>query len=664
MDRTIRLPTMNRAALRLYGRPAAPPAPETFRAGPLRLLYEPASGFVRRIRLGDAEVLRGIYAAVRDHDWNTVPGTLVESRRDIGEDAFHVEFACHHRLWDIDFAWHGSVSGTAEGVLRYSFAGEARSTFRRNRIGFCVLHPIRECAGVQARQRRVDGSVEVCRFPDAIEPQIFGRSRFRDLRGVAHEVEPGVWAEVEFEGDVFEMEDQRNWTDASFKTYCTPLALPFPVEIRAGTRIRQDVTLRLDGWRRKTARPIVAVGDPAVVGVCPGSPSDVPWRFPRIGLGFADHEPALGPSQARRLQALGLAHLRVDLRLASPEWPGLWERAVREATQLGVNLELALHLPREGRVEADAIRRRLASHADIPTRILALREGEAATSAETLAAVRGMLPSRNLCVGAGSDANFCELNREQALSRCAIADADFLFWSINPQVHAFDDLSVMETLEAQAATIRSARTFAGGKPLVVTPVTLRPRFNPVAIGPEPPTPPGELPRQVDPRQAGWFAAAWTLGSFVGLARAGVDAITCFETIGWRGVLEREEGSPLPERFASVPDGVFPIYHALAEFAGFAGAEILPWTSTAPRSVAALGLRHDCREVLLLANLESRPCTVDTGEVSGLPWVRILGVDEAESATPDPAGFRAFARQRAGSTVELPAFGIACLGASS
>ncbi len=39
------------------------------------------------------------------------------------------------------------------------------------------------------------------------------------------------------------MEDQRNWTDASYKTYSTPLALPFPVEIRAGETVEQTVTL-------------------------------------------------------------------------------------------------------------------------------------------------------------------------------------------------------------------------------------------------------------------------------------------------------------------------------------------------------------------------------------------------------------------------------------
>ena len=35
------------------------------------------------------------------------------------------------------------------------------------------------------------------------------------------------------------MEDQRNWTDASFKTYSTPLSEPIPVTVKAGTRISQ-----------------------------------------------------------------------------------------------------------------------------------------------------------------------------------------------------------------------------------------------------------------------------------------------------------------------------------------------------------------------------------------------------------------------------------------
>ncbi len=39
------------------------------------------------------------------------------------------------------------------------------------------------------------------------------------------------------------MEDQRNWTDASFKTYCTPLEIPYPVEVAKGTKISQKIRI-------------------------------------------------------------------------------------------------------------------------------------------------------------------------------------------------------------------------------------------------------------------------------------------------------------------------------------------------------------------------------------------------------------------------------------
>ena len=121
--------------------------------------------------------------------------------------------------------------------------GAARSTFLRNRIGFCVLHPIRECAGARCRLALADGTTRDAAFPRLVA----GRNPFVELVGLSHEVTPGVWADLRFEGDVFETEDQRNWIDGSFKTFCTPLRLPFPVEIASGTRVRQAVALTIEG---------------------------------------------------------------------------------------------------------------------------------------------------------------------------------------------------------------------------------------------------------------------------------------------------------------------------------------------------------------------------------------------------------------------------------
>ena len=598
---------------RTYGQAEPPVELIPLRAGPLALLYDPTSGMIRRIKLGEVEVLRGVYAAVRDRNWGTVPAVIREQKRVVLLDSFWVEFESEHRQDDVGFVWRGIIRGNADGSLRYEFDGEARTTFLRNRIGFCVLHPIRECAGARARQRRVDGMEVECRFPDLIEPQIFGRSSFHDLRGVAHEVTSGTWAQVEFEGDTFEMEDQRNWTDASFKTYCTPLALPFPVEVKAGTRIRQSVSLRLrsgppeeeDGVDSRPSPPPhvsgcdEASGDPAIVTL---TISDRPTgRLPAIGLGVASHGAPLSEAEIGALHQLRPAHLRVDVRLAAREAVATLERALREAAQLNCRLELALHLPREGAADAGALLRLLNQSPAAVARILALREGEPATSPATLAWVRNHFAALGALVGAGSDCNFCELNREHALGRLGLSDADFLFWSMNPQVHAFDHLSVMETLEAEPFTVRSARAFAGGRPLVVSPVTLKQRFNPVATGAAANVATGELPSQVDPRQLSDFAAAWSLGSIAALATAGVASATFYETTGARGVMECAAGSIWPAKFPSSAGGVFPVYQMFTELAGF--QEFARVSSVAEDQVVGLALfaADRCQRVLF-ANL--------------------------------------------------------------
>jgi hypothetical protein len=499
-----------------------------------------------------------------------------------------------------------------------------------------------------------------CRFPELIEPQIFGQSTFQDLQAVSHQVEPGVWAEVSFEGETFEMEDQRNWTDASFKTYGTPLAQPFPVEISAGTLIHQSVTLRLKGWEATRSSRVITPGaaTAAPIRVTPFNTTAGP--MPRLGLGLASHGLPLTKPQIRRLKALRLSHLRVDLHLASTDWLALWQHATRQADQLNVDLELALHLPRDPVHLESAVHHALAPPPVRVARVLALREGEPATTPATLAAVRRWVVGWAVPVGAGSDANFCELNREQALGRCVPAEADFVFWSVNPQVHAFDDTSVMETLEAYPATVESARAFAQGQPLVVTPITLRQRFNPVATGPDTPPLPGELPPQVDPRQAGLLGAAWTFGCLARLAQARVQAITFYETTGWRGVMELDDGPPDPLQFPSIPGAVFPLYHVFAEVGRFAGSEMVPVASSAPRELAGMILRQEAHRALLLANLSPAPVAVDLEAFHDLQSVRQLTSETATEAARDPTGFHATANPRPPGHLPMPPYSIAAL----
>ena len=92
--------------------------------------------------------------------------------------------------------------------------------------------------------------------------------------------------EVTAEGDVFEMEDQRNWTDGSFKTYVRPLALPWPYRLADGEVLRQSVTVSWTG----AGRPARAAGPEIPAGTV----------FPQMALVLTPEE-ARNPAAAATL---------------------------------------------------------------------------------------------------------------------------------------------------------------------------------------------------------------------------------------------------------------------------------------------------------------------------------------------------------------------------
>jgi hypothetical protein len=221
----------------LYGSDAELPRPVALRAGLLSLLFE--AGDLRYVRLGDQEIIRRVYVAVRDHNWGTIAMRISDLKIDAGEDHFQITYSADHGERDIDFHWNATIQGTAEGRISFAMHGQARSTFMRNRIGFCVLHPP-EYAGVPCRIVQEFGEVVEKPFPQLIAPAP-KEDPFQEIREMSYRVSAGVWADLRFEGEIFETEDQRNWIDGSYKTFCTPLRLPFPVKIEAGTEVSQRV---------------------------------------------------------------------------------------------------------------------------------------------------------------------------------------------------------------------------------------------------------------------------------------------------------------------------------------------------------------------------------------------------------------------------------------
>ena len=606
-----------------YGRDTPPRAWMPLRAGPLTMFFDRELAFLRYVRLGEWEVIRGVYSAVRDRNWGTVPPRVTNFEAVLREAAFDLTFDVVCRQGPIDFVWKGRLTGGEDGTIRFEMDGEARSAFLRNRIGFCVLHPIRECAGKPCVVEHVDGSCEEGRFPELISPH----QPFFDIHAISHQVEPGVTAELRLEGDVFEMEDQRNWTDASYKTYCTPLARPFPVEVAKGTRIRQSVTLRLSGKPRRAGRKSRS---PAVELRPSGA---APIRVPPIGLKYAEESPEPTKKQIERLRAMRLSHLRVDLRPGESRFGDVFARAAALSKELGIPLEAAVFV---GEDAERALRAAAAAAGRFRARLerwLVYDAKKQWTRPGLAGAARGLLKGP---VGAGANTNFTELNRNRPQE-----PVDLLCYAANPQVHAFDNASLVETFEGLRDTVRTARSFADGAKVAVTTITLRQQFNPVATGGPVERDRDSLPPSVDPRQMSLFGAGWTLGSLRALCESGADSVTYYETIGWRGVMELETGPPLPQRFPSIPGAVFPLYHVLADVLEFAGGEAVPVEISRPLHIAGMILQRGQKRSVLLANVtgDIQYARVQTPGWRGRWRRRMLDEYSAERAMRAPGEFR-------------------------
>jgi hypothetical protein len=376
--------------------------------------------------------------------------------------------------------------------------------------------------------------------------------------------------------------------------------------------------------------------------------AEAPIPLPQLGLGVASHGQPLSERELARLKALHLGHLRVDLSLSDPGYPALLSRVTAEAGALGVPLEAALLLSDNAGEELQKLGRAL-EQTRPPVGTWLVYPAKEASEGDSLTATLVRLarqyladyaPAARFAAGTNADFIFFVLPAPPPL-----AMLDRATFAINPQVHAFDNASIVETLEAQATVVASARRVVGELPVIVSPVTLRPRFNPYATGPVPQTPPGELPSQVDVRQMSLLGAAWTAGSLKYLAESGVLSATYYETTGWRGVMETEGGSPLPARFRSLPGSVFPLYHVLADVGEFVGGEVLPTRSSDTLKVDGLAVRKDGHRRLILANLSAEPQQVKVQGVSQQAWVRRLDETNVEEAMQSPEDWRAQPGQR-------------------
>jgi D-apionolactonase len=620
-------------AIMLFGTEQAVAPPKILRAGPLTVELE--NGNFRYIRYRGIEVLRAISFLVRDRNWATYGAAIDNLKIGQGPDDFTVSYDAACKDASQELRYRATIRGRADGSLRFEVDGKAISDFLTNRAGFVVLHPLEGVAGEPVEVTHTDGQAEQTRFPRLVSPS----QPFFDIRALAHEVVPGVVAICTMEGDAYEMEDQRNWTDASYKTYIRPLSKPKPYTVRAGETLRQSVALAFRG----APSAAVAPADEGV-SVTIGAPTGRP--MPRLGLWVPPAEAERSLAVADLITALrpNLLVGHLDLRDASQAAALLHLRALAEAVGAPVVLEIVLPNQRPpaeelGKAAAAVRAAGLALEAVVPSPQEYLKSWQpqerwpdCPSLEEIYDAARQAFAGAK--VGGGMLSYFTELNRKRPPAR----RIDFVTHATCPIVHDCDDRSVMETLEALPWVAESVRAFAPGKPYRVGPSMLGMRANPYGAAPMPNPENRRIAMAInDPRQRGLFGAAWNLGYAARMAAAGVEALTLSAPVGAFGVVYARSDFPQPW-FDEQGAGVYPLYHVLRGIAQGAGKLRLEVTSSHPGAVQALPWQDDGRPVLWLANLTGQEQSVRVaGFSSEEARVARLDLERFVTATSGPDG---------------------------
>lgn len=491
-------------------------------AGTLSCFYE--KGNLRYIRRGNEEVVRMIYSAVRDENWATATYDIEDESIEEGKNRFFICYTAIHQLNDIRYKAIIQITGE-ENTISFTMQGEALSDFLSNRIGICVHHPVQECAGKKVVIIHPDGGKMEAFFPKQINPH----QPFKQVQQMTWEPGSAITVQLSFEGDVFETEDQRNWTDYSFKTYSTPLDIPFPVQVKKGDQIQQQVTLNM----------IAPVASPEKDKNEQVSDT-VRLPFTKIGYERAPGSPQLTADEMLLLQEVLFNHYRVVLHLSNETWIDELDMAAAEAKVLGVPIEVVAFFSSSPDEEISALSVNLQRFPEQVLSVLLLQENCPTTPGELLQKAYPVLKANlpHLKVGYGTDGFFAELNRDRPPQDTLF---DFVSFSMNPQVHATDTRTLLENLRAQSDAVSLARSFAPEEEVFVSPVTWKIRTGGVNDSAQ--------PSDEDSRQYTAFGAMWTLLALKHLA--GADRVTLYQATGYRGVLHQSGNHPLYQALAQL-----------------------------------------------------------------------------------------------------------------
>jgi hypothetical protein len=517
---------------------------------------------IRNIRYEGVQLIDLLYTAIRPSDWSTLKSNEYDADvKVVGSDC----------VITINESLANALVATTKVILsasnNFSVAYELKglADYPVNRWGICFCLNTAEWMGAT-----VTSAGNSYSLLQDISPQ-----RAADQRYIS----------AVSSGRVLEAEDQRNWTDNTYKIYSGSLSEPRPFITSAGSTWNQSIAFE--------------------VGV-PKQPSVDPTKIlvreiealPSIGLQFNTDSLLTPDDLEKALVLLEIDHLRINEE-------ALTSQKIATTASNGLILETALLSSNKDEVlKAEVLN--LSQRVPAGSRLLIQRQGREIVEAADLPkndSLNTFIP--------GTDAYLVDLHRESFVFANSVA------YSMAPTVHSTDTETIFKTLTTQRESIEFAQKFLAPQ-VFISPITFSTRGNPETGH--------SRDRRInfaDPDAAMLIrtiaGAAWTLGSIYSVASAGAFSGSWHELFGEYGIIYSQSGSI---RFS-------PTFHAISALGAHRAHQITIATSLDNSWVA-----FENREMKKILVASLRPWTIEiTAKVlAGYKSIQSLRGDDCEKAS--------------------------------
>ncbi len=467
---------------------------------------------IEHLSFGGAALVPRVFFSVRDRSWGSPAIPMTYERT--GDDGASP---------DNRIAFHGCVEGypllvsgwiePLSQALIVSFRLKVDADVDVTRAGPCVLHYVLSAGQTittdlpgEGREVEVGADISSGRLT----------SGYRVLSYSAG----GTRLTIEFDGGLFEMEDQRNWTDNTFKSYTPPLSEPLPLHLLEGQVLTYSLRFQVETSARTPPLP-VSSGLPSKLTVRAPNPTSASYPLP--GIGLAHPGGPFSPALMSKLGELQPEFMHLLVELGDSHWKRRLRGDLLAVGRLGTKAVVTVDCPPKRGRDLRALAEIGAGYVDIA---FLFDSGRPLTSDELAEAGRASFDGTGIRVGSGTRGHFASLN----LTGRVPDAAEVVGVSLAAAAHDDDRRALTTGLGSYGQIFGQVRRMAGDREIYAGPMGWAPTFDSWStIGFELGV--RKAWARGHPGDRSVFAAAWTVAAIAVLSSLGPKRVCISGAIG-------------------------------------------------------------------------------------------------------------------------------------